>query len=202
MNDSEPTASSGTIEPSESGWDIRLWAVLVVVCGALFLDGLDSAMIGVAVPSIQSEFATSASAVQWTVSAYVLSFGGLLLFAGRLADAIGRRVVLLVGVAILLAGSLLGTFATTVELIIVARFGMGVGAALTAPAGLAIITTTFPEGPARNRAVGIYTACGAVGFSAGLLGGGLLSSVGWRWVFALSVVMAAVVWAGAVTFVP
>ncbi len=133
---------------------------------------------------------------------YVLSFGGLLLFAGRLADAIGRRVVLLVGVAILLAGSLLGTFATTVELIIVARFGMGVGAALTAPAGLAIITTTFPEGPARNRAVGIYTACGAVGFSAGLLGGGLLSSVGWRWVFALSVVMAAVVWAGAVTFVP
>ncbi|AOD22741.1 transporter [Rhodococcus sp. p52] len=202
MNDSEPTASSGTIEPSESGWDIRLWAVLVVVCGALFLDGLDSAMIGVAVPSIQSEFATSASAVQWTVSAYVLSFGGLLLFAGRLADAIGRRVVLLVGVAILLAGSLLGTFATTVELIIVARFGMGVGAALTAPAGLAIITTTFPEGPARNRAVGIYTACGAVGFSAGLLGGGLLSSVGGRWGFALSVVMAAVVWAGAVTFVP
>lgn len=79
---------------------------------------------------------------------------------------------------------------------------MGVGAALTAPAGLAIIVTTFPEGAARNRAVGIYTACGAVGFSAGLLGGGLLSSVGWRWVFALSVVMAAVVWAGAVAFVP
>lgn len=202
MRNSEEIAPPGTTEPGESGWGPRLWAVLVVVCGALFLDGLDSAMIGVAVPSIQSEFAASAGTVQWVVSAYVLSFGGLLLFAGRLADAIGRRLVLIVGVAILLAGSLLGTFATTVELVVAARFGMGVGAALTAPAGLAIITTTFPEGAPRNRAVGIYTACGAVGFSAGLLGGGLLSSVGWRWVFALSAVMAAVVWAGAVAFVP
>lgn len=103
MKDSEPIAPNGAIEQSESGWGLRLWAILIVVCGALFLDGLDSAMIGVAVPSIQAEFAASAGTVQWVVSAYVLSFGGLLLLAGRCADAIGRRVVLLVGVAILLA---------------------------------------------------------------------------------------------------
>lgn len=194
-----------TVRPApraDDRWSPRLWAILIVVCGALFLDGLDSAMIGVAIPSIQDEFAVAVGSVQWVISAYVLSFGGFLLFAGRLADVIGRRLVLIIGVSILLVASLLGTLAPTVELVIAARFFMGLGAALTAPAGLAIIATSFAEGAQRNRAVGVYTACGAVGFSAGLVGGGLLSSADWRWVFALSVAMAAIVFLGACVVVP
>ena len=200
MSEIDSTTTSSTLTSEK--WSPRLWAILIVVCGALFLDGLDSAMIGVAVPSIQNEFAVGAASVQWAISAYVLGFGGFLLFAGRLADVVGRRLVLIVGVSILLAASLLGALATNVELVITARFFMGLGAALTAPAGLAIIVTSFAEGTQRNRAIGIYTACGAVGFSAGLLGGGLLSSAGWRWVFALSVAMAAIVLVGAFGVVP
>jgi MFS family permease len=183
-------------------WTPRLWAVLVVVCGALFLDGLDSAMVGVAVPSIRHQFAVAPSTVQWVISAYVLGFGGFLLLAGRLADVVGRRRILIAGVLLLLFSSAVGTAAGAIVWVIVARFAMGVGAALTAPAGLSIIVTSFPEGPQRGRAIGIYTACGAVGFSAGLIGGGVLSSLGWRWVFGLSVLMAALVWVGAQWIVP
>jgi len=197
-----PAVAQQTADGDLARWPLRLWAILVVVCGALFLDGLDSAMIGVAVPSIQREFLVGASSVQWVISAYVLGFGGFLMFAGRLADRLGRRRVLIVGVAVLMVASLAGGLAGSITWVIAARFGMGVGAALTAPAGLAIIATSFREGPQRNRAVGIYTVCGAVGFSAGLIGGGLLSNLGWRWVFVLSVVMAAAVWLGTALVVP
>ena len=187
---------------ANSGWGARLWGTLIVLCGAMFLDALDNAMVGIAVPPIQSSLDMSTSAVQWVVSSYVLGFGGFLLLGGRMADLLGRRKVLLVAVAVFAAASLVGGIANTGELVIAARFVMGVSAAFTAPAGLAIIMSTFPEGAQRNRAVSIYTACGAAGFSMGLVFGGLLTEIGWRWTFLLPVPVALGVLFGALALVP
>ncbi|HTZ45043.1 MAG TPA: MFS transporter, partial [Jatrophihabitans sp.] len=185
-----------------AAWTGRMWAMLIVLCGAMFLDALDNAMVGIAVPPIQSDLGMSTSAVQWVVSAYVLGFGGFLLLGGRMADIVGRRRLLLTGVTVFALASLAGGLAQDGAWVITARFVMGVAAAFTAPAGLAIVVTTFAEGPQRNRAVGIYTACGATGFSLGLIAGGLLTQIGWRWTFFLPVVAALLILAGALTFVP
>ena len=191
-----------TGEHEATGWSRRLWWMLIVLCGAMFLDALDNAMAGIAVPPIKAQFGMSTSAVQWVVSAYVLGFGGFLLLGGRLADLVGRRKILLSGVAVFAVAALVGGIAQTGVLVIAARFVMGASAAFTAPAGLAIIVTTFPEGGPRNRAVSIYTACGAAGFSLGLIASGLLTQVSWRLTFFLPVVVALAVLAGALRLVP
>jgi MFS family permease len=188
--------------PPPVAWSGRMWAMLIVLCGAMFLDALDNAMVGIAVPPIQAEFDMSTSSIQWVVSAYVLGFGGFLLLGGRLADIVGRRRLLLLGVSVFALASLAGGLAQDGTWIITARFIMGVAAAFTAPAGLAIVITTFAEGPQRNRAVGIYTACGATGFSLGLIAGGLLTQIGWRWTFFLPVVAALAILVGALIYVP
>ncbi|GIH21952.1 MFS transporter [Acrocarpospora phusangensis] len=140
-------------------------------------------MVGVALPSIQAELGMSTAALQWVVSGYVLGYGGLLLLGGRTADLLGRRRVLLVALGVFAGASLLGGLATDGTLLIAARFVKGVSAAFTAPAAFSIITTTFAEGPARNRALSIFTACAASGFSLGLVLSGLLTELGWRWTF-------------------
>jgi EmrB/QacA subfamily drug resistance transporter len=168
----------------------RGWAALLVLCGALFLDGLDVSMVGMALPSIRDDLHLSTTSLQWVVSGYVLGYGGLLLLGGRAADLLGRRRVFVVAIAVFLVASLLGGLATDGTLLIATRFVKGVAAAFTAPAGLSIITTTFAEGPARNRALGVYTATGASGFSLGLVLGGLLTTAGWRWTFFLPVPVA------------
>src|SRR5215831_1602606 len=137
-------------------WSPRLWGALFVLCGALFLDGLDVSMIGVALPSIGSDLHMSTSSLQWVVSAYVLGYGGLLLLGGRAADLLGRRRMFLASLAVFVVGSGLGGLATGATMLIVTRFVKGVSAAFTAPAGLSIITTSFQEGPARNRALAVY----------------------------------------------
>jgi EmrB/QacA subfamily drug resistance transporter len=182
--------------------DRRAWGTLLVLCGALFLDALDVSMIGVALPSIRTDLHMSTSSLQWVVSAYVLGYGGFLLLGGRAADLLGRRRMFLVALAVFLVGSGLGGIATGATVLIATRFIKGVSAAFTAPAGLSIITTSFPEGPARNRALAIYTATGATGFSLGLVFGGLLTEIGWRYVFFLPVVVALVTLAAAVKLVP
>ncbi|MER6401136.1 MFS transporter [Kitasatospora sp. NPDC086009] len=181
-----------TDDPSASGlrWTPRLWGTLIVLCAAMFLDALDVSMVGVALPSIGSELHLSTSALQWVVSGYVLGYGGLLLLGGRAADLLGRRRVFLVALGVFAGASLLGGLVDDGGLLIAARFLKGVSAAFTAPAGLSIITTTFAEGPARNRALSIYTTCGASGFSLGLVLSGLLTSVGWRWTFLMPVPVA------------
>ncbi|GAA4101291.1 MFS transporter [Streptomyces hundungensis] len=189
-------------EQTDGRWGGRLWGMLIVLCGAMFLDALDNAMVGIAVPPIQSDLHMSTASVQWVVSAYVLGFGGFLLLGGRLADLLGRRRILLSAVAVFALASLVGGIADNGALVIAARFVMGASAAFTAPAGLAIIMTTFPEGAARNRAVSIYTACGAAGFSLGLILGGLLTELGWRWTFLLPVPVALAVFFGATALVP
>nr|WP_236262147.1 MFS transporter [Conexibacter woesei] len=154
-----------------------------MLCGALFLDGLDVSMVGVALPSIGADLGLSTGDLQWVVSGYVLGYGGLLLLGGRTADILGRRSVFLAAVAVFAVASLLGGIASDGGVLIATRFIKGVAAAFTVPAGLSIVTTTFAEGPARNRALSIYAACGATGFSAGLIFGGLLTEIGWRWTF-------------------
>jgi MFS family permease len=119
-----------------------------------------------------------------------MGYGGLLLLGGRTADLLGRRRVLIVGLSVFTLASLVGGLVDDGTLLIATRFLKGASAAFTAPAGLSIITTTFTEGPARNRALSIYTACGASGFSLGLVFGGLLTEVGWRWTFLLPVPVA------------
>jgi MFS family permease len=180
----------------------REWAALLVLCGALFLDALDVSMMGVALPSIRTDLHMSTSSLQWVVSAYVLGYGGFLLLGGRAADLLGRRRVFLISLGVFLVASGLGGLATAGSVLIATRFIKGVSAAFTAPAGLSIITTTFAEGPARNKALSIYTATGATGFSLGLVIGGMLTELGWRWVFFLPVPVALVTLLGAIRLVP
>jgi MFS family permease len=164
--------------------------LLVVLCGVLFLDGLDVSMVGVALPSINADLHLTTSQLQWIVSGYVLGYGGLLLLGGRTADLLGRRKTLLIGLSVFTVASALGGLVDDGTLLVVMRFLKGAAAAFTAPAGLSIITTTFAEGPERNRALSIYTATGASGFSLGLVLGGLLTELGWRWTFLLPVPIA------------
>ncbi|MBL7253378.1 MFS transporter [Actinoplanes sp. LDG1-01] len=164
--------------------------MLAVLCTVVFLDGLDISNIGVALPSIGAELGLSTTALQWVVNGYVLGFGGLLLLGGRTADLLGRRRVFLVAVAVFTVASLAGGLVDDGGLLIASRFVKGLAAAFTAPTALSILTTTFPEGPARNRALGIFTAFSACGFSSGLLLGGVLTTIGWRWNFLVPVPLA------------
>ncbi|WP_327070165.1 MFS transporter [Kitasatospora sp. NBC_01250] len=200
-----PTAS--TVQTSDRPsdqlqWSPQLWGALIVLCAALFLDALDVSMVGVALPSIGSSLKLSTSALQWVVSGYVLGYGGLLLLGGRAADLLGRRRVFLIALAVFAAASLLGGVVSDGGLLIAARFLKGASAAFTAPAALSIITTTFPEGPARNKALSIFTTCGASGYSLGLVISGLLTSVGWRWTFLMPVPVALIALVFALKLLP
>jgi EmrB/QacA subfamily drug resistance transporter len=179
-----------------------LWAVLFVLCGALFLDALDVSMIGVALPVIRTDLHLSTSSLQWIVSAYVLGYGGLLLLGGRAADLLGRRRVFLVALGLFAAASLLGGVVSGASLLIAARFVKGMAAAVTAPAGLSLLTTTFPEGPMRNRAISIYSAFGASGFSLGLVLSGVLTEVSWRWTLLLPAPIALITLLAAIPLLP
>jgi EmrB/QacA subfamily drug resistance transporter len=180
----------------------RAWGALLVLCGALFLDALDVSMTGVALPSIRADLHMSTSALQWVVSAYVLGYGGFLLLGGRAADLLGRRRMFLISLGVFVVASGLGALTSDGTLLVVTRFIKGISAGFTAPAGLSIITTNFAEGPARNKALSIYTATGATGFSLGLVFSGLLTEIGWRWVFFFPVPLALAVLLAAVRLVP
>jgi MFS family permease len=192
-------AFSGTSAAQLTG---RAWGMLLVLCGALFLDGMDVSMIGVALPSIREDLDMSTSSLQWVVSAYVLGYGGFLLLGGRAADLFGRRRMFLLSLGVFVAASALGGLADDGTLLIATRFLKGVSAAFTAPAGLSIITTSFAEGAARTKAISIYTATGATGFSLGLVFGGLMTEIGWRWVFFLPVPVALLTLAAGIRLIP
>jgi MFS family permease len=183
-------------------WDASVWGLMAVLCGVLFLDGLDVSMVGMALPSIDSDLHLTTSELQWIVSGYILGYGGFLLLGGRAADLLGRRRVLLIALAVFTVASALGGLVSDGTLLLVTRFLKGASAAFTAPAGLSIITTKFGEGPERNRALSIYTATGASGFSLGLVAGGLLTELGWRWTFLLPVPIALVLLALGPRFLP
>ena len=161
--------------------------LLAVVVGVVFLDGLDLSLVQVALPSIGSQLNLPEGQLQWIISAFVLGYGGFLLLGGRCADVLGRRRVLVWGLGALIAASMLGAVASDGTLLIVARFVKGMSAAFTAPAALSILTTSFEEGHRRNRALGFYAAAAASGFTFGLVAGGLLTQLSWRYTFAVVV---------------
>src|SRR4051812_4029784 len=166
-------------------WTSAEKLLLVVLGGVVFLDTLDLSLVQVALPAIGSELHLPAGELQWIVSAFVLGYGGFLLLGGRSADVFGRKRVLVWGLIALIAASVLGAVASDGTLLIVARFIKGMTAAFTAPAALSILTTSFREGHRRNRALGLYAAAAAAGFTFGLVAGGLLTQLSWRYTFAV-----------------
>lgn len=173
-------------------WTRAQWMLLMVVCTVLALDGLDVSMVGVALPSIGHELHLGTDSLQWIVSAYVLGYGSLLLLGGRLADLLGRRRIFLIALSVFAAASLLGGLVDDPAVLIATRFVKGLAAAFTAPTGFSIITTNFAEGRERNKALSIFTTFGASGFSLGLVVGGLMTSLSWRWTFLVSVPIAVI----------
>jgi EmrB/QacA subfamily drug resistance transporter len=161
---------------------------LILICTVQMMVILDGTIVNIALPSIQHQLHFSAPGLEWVITAYALTFGGLLLLGGRSGDLFGRRRMFTIGVVIFTAASLLGGFATDQLWLIVARVAQGVGGAIASPTALALIQNTYPEGPRRSRAMGVYAAMSGAGGSLGLLLGGLLTDVAsWRWVLFVNV---------------
>jgi EmrB/QacA subfamily drug resistance transporter len=166
---------------------IRSNALLLTVCLAQFMVILDIAIVNVALPSIRDDLGFSSRDLQWVVNAYTLTFAGFLMLGGRAADLLGRRRVLLAGTAAFALSSLLCAVASSRGLLIGARAVQGLAGAVVSPATMSIITTSFAEGPERNRALGAWVTMGAIGASSGaLLGGVLTQSFDWPAVFAIN----------------
>jgi EmrB/QacA subfamily drug resistance transporter len=171
----------------------RKGAALVLLCVAQFVDVLDVNAVIVALHSIGQDLGFSQTGLQWVVSAYVLFFAGFLLLSGRVADLWGRRRTFVAGLAVFTAASLCCGLSVSPGMLVVSRAFQGLGAAITAPAALSIITTIFAEGRERDRAVAAWTAVAAGGGAAGLLLGGLITDVlGWEWIFFVNVPLGAV----------
>src|SRR5690606_924530 len=191
----EPVAKPPTPEPAAGPQSNKPAAVLATVVIVQFMVSLDLSVVNVALPAIQSEFSLPATTLQWIVNAYAVVFGGFLLLGGRLGDVIGRRRTMLAGLAIFGIASLAGGLATDPALLIAARAVQGLGAAALSPLSLALITVTFEEGPARNKAVGLWAGATMLGGALGVVASGVLTDfVDWRWVFLINVpiVLAAV----------
>ena len=169
--------------PTPDRFTARAWAMLLVLCGVVFLEGIDLSMMGVALPSMRADLDMSTTALQWVVSAYALGYGGFVLLGGRAADLLGRRRMFVAALAVFIAFSGLGGLSSEGWMLIVARFVTGVSAGFLTPAALSIITTTFAEGAVRNRALLVYAGIAAGGVSLGMVVGGLLTALSWRWVF-------------------
>ncbi|RZS30359.1 EmrB/QacA subfamily drug resistance transporter [Herbihabitans rhizosphaerae] len=162
--------------------------VLGLACAAQAMVGLDIAIVNVALPSIQRDLGVSQSSVQWVVVAYGLLLGGFLLVGGRMTDLLGPRRILLAGLGLFTAASLLAGVAQHVGILVAARGLQGLGGALTAPAALSLLAVTFREGRERNRALGILGAVASVGGTAGVVASGLIAAgPGWRWAFFINV---------------
>ena len=174
--------------------DPRRWKALALLCTAFFMVILDSAIVIVALPSIDADLAFSAGDLQWVLSAYLLSFGGLLLLGGRASDLLGRRRMFILGTGLFALASLGAGLAGSAGMLLGARGLQGVAAAIMTPTALSILTTTFPEGAERNKALGIWGTTGAIGGTAAwLIGGPITSGLGWEWIFFINVPVAGVV---------
>jgi EmrB/QacA subfamily drug resistance transporter len=166
----------------------RLGLALAVIATAQLMIVLDATIVNVALPHIQTALGFSDTNLEWVVNAYALTFGGLLLLGGRSGDLLGRRRVFIAGILVFTLASLLGGFATDQAWLLTARAIQGVGGAFAAPTALSLIAVTFPEGPPRNRAMGVYAGMSIAGGAVGLLASGLLLTyLSWRWVFFVNV---------------
>ena len=168
--------------------DPRRWWALALLCAAFFMVILDSAIVIVALPSIETDLGFSEQGLQWVLSAYAVTFAGLLLLGGRAADLLGRRRVFMVGLLFFTAASLLCGLAWSAGALIGARAFQGIGAAIMTPTALSIISTTFPEGSERNKALGVWGMMGGIGATAAwLIGGPLVDGPGWEWIFFINI---------------
>lgn len=195
------TSRAGTARAGarpQSRFTLRDWGLLLVLCGAIFLEGSDIAMLSVALPGIRADLGLATGELGGVVTAYVVGYGGFMLLGGRAADLFGRRRMFVLWLVVFLLFSGLGGLATDGWMLLVSRFVTGIAAGFLTPAGMSLITTSFAEGPRRNRALVVYGAAGAAGFSLGLVVGGLLAAIHWRWVFFAPVLLAVVLLALAV----
>jgi EmrB/QacA subfamily drug resistance transporter len=193
---SNATAAEGTA-PGTSSAHRHLGLALVLICVAQLMVVLDSTIANIALPYIQKDLGISQANLQWVVTGYALAFGGLLLLGGRLGDLYGRRRVFMIGVTLFAIASGLGGLAQNELMLLGSRGLQGLGAALASPTALALITTTFPAGPQRNRAFSVYAAMSGIGAAVGLLLGGWLTGLnpeifgvtvdGWRLTFLINV---------------
>lgn len=175
---------------------------LLVIATAQLMLVLDDTIANVALPSIQRELAVSAGTLPWIINAYILAFGGLLLFGGRVGDLYGRRRVFRIGLGLFTLASVICGLALNTEVLVGARGLQGIGAALAAPNALALIATTFPVGKERNSAMAVYGAMSALGITIGVLLGGVLTGLlGWRWVFLINLPVGLAVLAGTGTLI-
>ena len=176
---------------------------LLLLCAVQFLDVADSSIMNVALPSIRRDLGFSVQNLQWVLSGYLVTYGGLLLLGGRAGDLLGRRRLLAAGTALFAVCSLAGGLAVSAGMLVGARLGQGVGAAMMAPTGLSILTTTFNRGTDRSRALGVWGAVSGLAAAAGVFLGGVLSQgPGWRWVLFVNLPVCALILAGAARLLP
>lgn len=188
MSDDTTTAVGPVDSPDGSAADDdhghrHLGIALALISMAQLMVVLDATIVNIAIPQVQLDLGFSNSNLPWVVNAYTLAFGGLLLLGGRIGDILGRRKVFMFGVVLFGAASFLGGIAQSEEVLLASRALQGLGAAAAAPNALALITTTFPAGPQRNRAMAVYAAMSGAGAAIGLILGGLLTEISWRWTF-------------------
>jgi EmrB/QacA subfamily drug resistance transporter len=184
------TVTSRAPTPGKPAADAKrhLGLALFVIATAQLMVVLDAAIVNVALPHMQRALGFSGSGLEWVVTAYAVTFGGLLLLGGRSGDLLGRRRIFIAGLLLFSAASLVGGFATSQAWLLASRALQGVGGAMVAPTALALITTTFAEGAPRNRAMGVYAAMSGGGAAVGLIAGGVLTTyLSWRWVLFVNV---------------
>ena len=193
-----PPQTSQTAPPQTSFLSTaRGKLTLALLAAVAFLDFVDASIVNVALPSIRSDLHFSEQSLQWVPSAYLLTYGGFMLLGGRAADLLGRRRILVAGTVLIGISSLIGGFAQSSGVLVGARLAQGLGAAMMLPAALSILTTTYREGPERNKALGVWGAVGGLASAAGVLLGGLLTDgPGWRWVMFVNPVASVLVLGG------
>src|SRR5437773_6569788 len=173
-------------------------AIPVLLSLVQFMDVLDASILNIALPSIKNDLGFSQQSLQWVINGYILTYGGFLLLGGRVADLLGRRLMLVTGLVVFAGSSLVGGLSHSSSLLIGARFAQGVGAAMLSPAALSSLTSTFRSTRDRNTALGVWAAVSGIGGAAGVLFGGLLTGgPGVRCVLFINVPFRAVAFAGA-----
>jgi len=197
----EPYANVASLDQAREASSLssrRGIAILLLLSLVQFMDILDSSILNIALPSIKNDLGFSQQGLLWVVNGYILTYGGFLLLGGRMADLLGRRLVLVTGLVVFASSSLLGGLSHSESLLVGARFAQGLGAAMLSPAALSTLTSTFRSTRDRNTALGVWAAVSGIGAAAGVLFGGLLTEgPGWRWVLFVNVPFSLVAFVGA-----